>query len=193
VEQQIYERFVQRGGHKGIPIYHGTFEWGIRLEYASNGNIPSYLETHSIDELTRLRWAVQIAQALDFAHHCGVIHGDINGFNVLLDSRLSAKLADFAGSSLDGSPLLVAVTTSHEYPGPSLSIEADIFALGSTLYELMTEARPYAGLSDAEIEKRYKRGEFAETQSLGSVGCVISEMLAGWVSRLWTSCARSGR
>ncbi len=27
VERQIYERFVQRGGHKGMLIYHGAFEW----------------------------------------------------------------------------------------------------------------------------------------------------------------------
>lgn len=55
VEQKIYERFVQRGGHKGILIYHGTFEWGIRLEHASHGNIRSYLEDHPADELKRIR------------------------------------------------------------------------------------------------------------------------------------------
>jgi hypothetical protein len=42
-ERQIYERFVQRDGHKGIFCYHGTFEAGIRLEYASHGNIRAYL------------------------------------------------------------------------------------------------------------------------------------------------------
>ncbi|KAL2015856.1 hypothetical protein VTK56DRAFT_4689 [Thermocarpiscus australiensis] len=173
VEQQIYERFVQRGGHKGILIYYGTFEWGIRLEHASYGNIRSYLENHAADELRRIRWAVQVAEALDFTHQCGVIHGDVNGFNVLLDRRLDAKLADFAGSSLDGSPLLIGVTASHEYPGPLLCTEADIFALGSTLYELMNESRPYAGLSDVAIAQKYKRGEFAETESLGSVGRII--------------------
>ncbi|KAK3366551.1 kinase-like domain-containing protein [Podospora didyma] len=179
VEQQIYERFVQRGGHKGILIYHGTFESGIRLEYASHGNIRSYLENHPADELRRIRWAVQVAQALDFAHQCGVIHGDINGFNVLLDRHLDAKLADFAGSSLDGSPLLIGVTASHEYPGPLLCTEADIFALGSTLYELMNGSRPQAGLSDTAIEQRYKRGEFAETESLGNVGSIITKCWQG--------------
>jgi serine/threonine protein kinase len=117
-ERQIYERFVQRDGHKGILCYHGTFESGIRLEYAPHGNIRAYLENHPVDEKRTLRWAVQVAEALDFVHRCGVIHGDVNGFNVLLDRHLNAKLADFAGSSLDGSPLLIGVTASHEYPGP---------------------------------------------------------------------------
>ena len=179
VEQQIYERFVQRGGYKGILIYHGTFEWGIRLEHASHGNIRSYLENHPADELRRMRWAVQVAEALDFAHQCGVIHGDVNGFNVLLDRRLEAKLADFAGSSLDGSSLLIGVTASHERPGPLLCAEADIFALGSTLYELMNESRPYAGLSDTAIVQRYKGGEFAETEFLGIVGGIIKKCWQG--------------
>ncbi len=127
----------------------------------------------------------QFLEALDFAHQCGVIHGDINGFNVLLDRRLNAKLADFAGSLLDGSPLLIGVTASYEYPGPLLCTEADIFALGSTLYELMNESRPHAGLSDTAIEQRYKRGEFAETESLGIAGSTRPEC------RRWGGSARN--
>jgi serine/threonine protein kinase len=122
-----------------------------------------------------LRWAVQVAEALDFVHRCGVIHGDVNGFNVLLDRHLNAKLADFAGSSLDGSPLLIGVTASHEYPGPLLSAKADIFALGSTLYELMTESRLYAGLSDEMILDCYFKGKFPETESLGTIGGIITK------------------
>lgn len=178
-EQQIYERFVQRDGHKGILIYHGAFESGIRLEYASHGNIRSYIDDNPTDERRKIRWAVQLAEALDFVHQCGVIHGDINGYNVLLDSRLDAKLADFAGSSLDGSPLLVCVTASHEYPGSLLSVEADLFALGSTLYELMAESRPYAGLSDRVIHGRYSKGQFPKTEDLGAMGIVITKCWRG--------------
>jgi serine/threonine protein kinase len=178
-EQQIYERFVQRCGHKGILCYHGTFETGIRLEYASHGNIRSYLDDHPADEARKMRWAVQLAEALEFIHRCGVIHGDVNGFNVLLDTRLDVKLADFAGSSLDGSPLLIGVTASHEYPGPLLSVEADLFALGSTLYELMTESRPYAGLTDEVILEHYSKGGFAKTESLGGMGSIITKCWRG--------------
>ncbi|KAK4039928.1 kinase-like protein [Parachaetomium inaequale] len=147
-EQQIYERFVQRCGHKSILCYHGTFESGIRLEYASHGNIRSYLDDHPADEARRMR-------------------------------RLDVKLADFAGSSLDGSPLLIGVTPSHEYPGPLLSIEADLFALGYTLYEIVNESQPYAGLSDEVILDHYSKGKFPETGSLGSVGSIITKCWRG--------------
>ncbi|KAH6636079.1 kinase-like domain-containing protein [Chaetomium tenue] len=179
IEQHIYERFVQRGGHKAILCYHGPFESGIRLEYAPRGNIRSYLEDHPADGKRRTLWAVQLAEALDFIHKCGVIHGDVNGFNVLLDRNLDVKLADFAGSSLDGSPLLVGVTASHEYPGPLLSVEADIFALDSTLYELLNESRPYAGLTDTVIFDHYSKGKFPDTNSLGSVGSIIRKCWRG--------------
>ncbi|KAK4238593.1 kinase-like domain-containing protein, partial [Achaetomium macrosporum] len=175
IERRIYERFVERGGHKAIPIYHGASEHGIRLGHVHHGNVRSYLDENAADEKTRMRCAVEVAEALDFTHECGVIHGDVQGFNVLVDWRLDAKLADFAGSSFDGSPLLIATYENYEYPGPKLSHKADIFSLGSTIYELMTDSPPYAGLSEKMILSRYSKGEFPDTESLGTVGSLITK------------------
>lgn len=79
---------------------------------------------------------------LDFAHRSRVIHADVTCYNVFLDRNLNVKLADFAGSSVDGSPLLIAVTASHEHPESILSSAGDLFAFGSVLYEIMTENTP---------------------------------------------------
>lgn len=100
--------------------------------------------------------------------------------NVLLDAELNAKLADFGGSSLDGSPLLVGVTASHECPGSTLSIEGDIFALGSTFYEIMTGQSPYATLSDEEIATSYAQSQFPDVSFMGPIGHVI---LNCWLGR----------
>ena len=43
----------------------------------------------------RLRIIAQVADALDYAHHQGVIHRDIKPANVLLTSADQAKLSDF--------------------------------------------------------------------------------------------------
>jgi hypothetical protein len=61
-------------------------------------------------------------------------------------------LADFAGSSLDRCPLLVAVTASYQYPKPAVSILGDIFALSSTFYEIMTRGVPYPKFFNKEIK-----------------------------------------
>jgi serine/threonine protein kinase len=180
-EIDIYERLSQRGGHEGILRYYGTVEKGIRLEYAPNGNLRSFQKRQKdcIDGSRRLKWAAQIAEALDFVHKAGVIHGDLGCHNTFLDEHLNAKLADFAGSSLDGSELLVGVAPSHEYPGPALSTQGDIFAFGAVVYEIMTEEPPYGGLSEVEINSRYRKGEFADTASLGEMGTIIRKCWTG--------------
>ncbi|KAH6637112.1 kinase-like domain-containing protein [Chaetomium tenue] len=185
-ERRVYERFTERGGHPNILRYYGTFERGIRLEHAPRYNISSLIQNpgdgDGKGEATperRLRWAAQVADALGFVHDSSVIHGDVKLANVLLGAELDAKLTDFAGSSIDGSPLLVGVAQSHQYPGELVSTKADIFSLGCLIYELMTGTSPYEGRSDKDIKKWYSRGIFPDVKALGPVGSVIAECWQG--------------
>jgi serine/threonine protein kinase len=184
IEQRIYQRLSEHGGHDGLLHYYGPYESGIRLDFASNGDLRSFLEAcrTDIDIERQLRWSKKIAAVLHFVHSKRVVHGDLRCSNILLDNHFNAKLADFAGSSLDGSSLLVGVTTSHRSPGPALSVQGDIFALGSTLYEIITRASPYHEFSEEEIEARYSRCEFLETKSLGPIGDVILHCWQGQYS-----------
>lgn len=103
-----------------------------------------------------------------------VIHGDLTCHNISLDSNQNAKLFDFGGSSIDGSEPLIGVTESHRWPGnDDKSTQVDLFALGSTLYEIWTGKPPYHGLSDVEITNLFKQSDFPRTQSLGPIGDVI--------------------
>lgn len=179
IEQQIYERLAQRGPHEGILSYYGTFDSGIRIEYAHNHDIQSYIENHHVLRQQVIVWARQVAEAIYFIHQAGVIHGDITCANILLDRNLNAKLADFAGSSLDGKPLLVAIKASHKYPGPPLNIQADLFAFGSALYHMISAHTPFEGFSDEEIDARFSRGEFPDTTSFQDVGVIVNQCWQG--------------
>jgi len=177
VERQIYERFRQHGGHEGLLKYYGTFGPGIRLEYASENGLRHYIQTHEINPKQRLQWAQQITSALAFVHSMNVIHADLTCGNISLDDRLHARLLDFSGSSLDGSEPFVVVTASHKYPGDDLkSIRADLFALGSTLYEILTGKPPYyeLALKEMEITDLFKQAKFPDTKSLGPMGVIVT-------------------
>lgn len=173
-EREIYKRLVERGKHPGTLSYIGEVNGNsIRLEYASNHDMRSYLKQQGVDSGTRLGWMIQIADALAFVHDAGIIHGDLTSTNVFLDDKMNARLADFAGSSIDSSALLIHVTPSHEYPGNLLSPQGDIFALGSVFYEVTTGKRPYAGLDDHIIRSKFQKGDFPDVSSLGGLGHVI--------------------
>ncbi|OCL09056.1 kinase-like protein [Glonium stellatum] len=181
IERAIYERFDERGGNAGLLQYRGRCDAGIRLEFASNYDLRAHLRDHK-DNVTleqQLRWGQEIADTVAFIHSNGVIHGDLQCCNILLDQDLHAKVADFGGSSLDGSALLVTVAHSHRYPGELLSVQADIFALGSTLYEVASGQTPFDGQTDEEIKELFESHQFPNTEHLGLIGHIITNCWEG--------------
>jgi serine/threonine protein kinase len=141
IEKSIYNRFTLQGGHEGLLQYYGPFETGLRLEYARNKGLLSYLQEHkgNIGFEQRFRWCQEVSHTLAFIHSNQVIHGDLKCNNIFLDDALHSKIADFGGSSLDGSELRIMVSASHRPRSGDLnSIEADMFALGSCMYEILT-------------------------------------------------------
>jgi hypothetical protein len=112
----------------------------------------------------RLELFVPICQAVQHAHHKGVVHRDLKPANILvtvLDGRAVPKVIDFgvakatAGKLTDESlnTQLGAVVGTLEYMAPEqagfagedIDTRADIYALGVTLYELLTGLRPLDG------------------------------------------------
>ncbi|KAF2274065.1 kinase-like protein [Westerdykella ornata] len=116
-----------------------------------------------------LRWASQIAEALQHVHSCGVFQVDIGPHNMLLDWAEDVKLSDFAGASVDGSAPYVLPSPHSEHPkmrATQPSIQSEVFALGSALYEMETTQQPYHDKEDEEIEELFGAGEFPDTSAL---------------------------
>ena len=91
----------------------------------------------------------QVAEALDYAHGRGVLHRDIKPSNLLLDLDGHVWITDFGLAKLEAGEDLtqsrdVAGTLRYmapeRYQGRSLR-RGDVYALGATLYELLT-SRP---------------------------------------------------
>jgi serine/threonine protein kinase/Tol biopolymer transport system component len=120
-----------------------------------------------------LRIGIQIADALDRAHRAGIVHRDLKPGNVML-ARSGAKLMDFGlarasiltggNTSLTRSPTMTqpltadgAIVGTFQYMAPEqldgseADARSDIWALGATLYEMVTGRRAFEGKSQASL------------------------------------------
>ena len=88
----------------------------------------------------------QVADALAFAHERGILHRDIKPSNLLLDLKGSVWVTDFGLAKAQDSEALTLsgdVVGTLRYMGPERfrgwsGAESDVYALGATLYELLT-------------------------------------------------------
>lgn len=149
----------------------------VDLEFYPHGTLMSYIQTYkeSISDDLRVRWARQIIEAVVLAHEKAVIHSDLALRQFFVDSGLNARLADFGASGFPGQEALGMENTSHCLPRDGdkpNTFESDLFALGSTLYELAVGEAPYCGLEDALIETLYTQEDFPLVDDV-FCGCII--------------------
>ncbi|KAG1341800.1 lysM domain receptor-like kinase 4 [Cocos nucifera] len=123
-------------------------------EYMENGSLKDWLMDRSRSELLswnqRVQIALDIANGLDYLHNSAeppYVHTGINSSNVLLDSNLRAKIANFSmARSLEGSGFAIARTVegtlgcmAPEYlEGGLVTPKIDVYASGVVMLELIT-------------------------------------------------------
>jgi WD40 repeat protein len=97
----------------------------------------------------------RVSEAIEYAHQHGVIHRDLKPANILLDKNANPRVTDFglakkleADSGLTGSGQIMG-TPSYMPPEQTggkrgeLGPAADVYALGATLYALVTGRPPF--------------------------------------------------
>src|SRR5512140_2989926 len=112
-----------------------------------------------------VRIAREVASALDYAHRQGVVHRDIKPENILLHDG-SALVADFgialaAGSAEDRMTATGISLGTPYYMSPEqalgqsdVDLRCDIYALGATLYEMLTGRPPFTGATAQAVVAR---------------------------------------
>lgn len=161
----------------------------VDIKYYQHGDLANYCQKNTITPELQSRWFQQILEAVVVIHSHGVIHSDLALRQFFLDDDFNLRLGDFNSSQCPGHLALGYEKASHclprDYDLPNTEV-SDIFALGSTLYELVAGEVPYSELGgpksddpdvikaqiqrqhevDHEIELRYKNYIFPDVSGL---------------------------
>ncbi|KAJ6849158.1 putative lysM domain receptor-like kinase 4 [Iris pallida] len=120
-------------------------------EYIENGSLHSWLHdrgrAHKLDWRARLRIALDLAHGLQYIHEHTwprVVHKDIKSSNVLLDSKMRAKVANFGLAKSGCNAVTTHIVGTQGYVAPEYLVDGlvttkmDVFAYGVVLLELVS-------------------------------------------------------
>ena len=139
-----------------------------------------------------LRITADVLRGLVHAHARGIVHRDIKPANILITAEGTAKVADFgiarpekstmtAAGALIGTPNYMS---PEQITGAELTPRADVFALGTVLYEMLTGLKPFAAADITGILHNILRQEprpVTETSPL--VPSVVSEFVSSLLQK----------
>ncbi|EIW84071.1 kinase-like protein [Coniophora puteana RWD-64-598 SS2] len=151
-----------------LPLYglatgigHGGFP-AMVCPWAEQKNLNAYLKSAKGAALTALeRFCIlkDISAGLQYLHSCSIVHGDLNGPNILIDADGRAMLADFGlstvfmefgshnvSSAKSGALRWTAPELIHTSGSGASTLptpQADVYSFGSVMLQVLTGNAPY--------------------------------------------------
>ncbi|KAA6367834.1 MAG: putative CAMK family protein kinase, partial [Streblomastix strix] len=145
----------------------GAYGQIIVMEYYKKGDLQNFIKTLKNKRKLAYEnfvWDViaQLVMSVGFLHSQRVIHRDIKPENVFLSQDLESRLGDFGLSKVLDAQLSYAKSMigTLYYVSPELLQEekfhksGDIWGIGVTIYELLTQHRPFDGRTDDELRRQ---------------------------------------
>jgi serine/threonine-protein kinase len=125
----------------------------MAMELVEGRSIDAIIDAEGrIAVLEALRVARQVLEALEFAHGRQIIHRDVKPSNMMRSTAGHVKLMDFGlAKALTGDlkSSVIAGTPAYMPPeqlvGVGVDSRSDLFAVGATLYEMLTGQLPFQG------------------------------------------------
>ena len=161
-DQDLRERFLREARaagslqHPNIVTIYDFGEVGdqlfIAMQYIEGADLTDIIsQQQQLPLHAKLDIIIDILNGLAYAHRRGVIHRDIKPANIRISSEGRAHIMDFgiarlSESSMTRSGVLIGTPdymSPEQVQGAELTPASDIFAVGTVLYELLTNTKPF--------------------------------------------------
>lgn len=136
----------------------------MTMEYLSGASLQTRLASADDNSCTRQatdRIITSIANALEFAHRSGIVHGDLKPGNVIITAADDVKVIDFGIARFlahhqDGGDVEVLNALTPPYASPEMLEQQvadprdDVYALACIAHELLTGLHPFGRMSSLD-------------------------------------------
>ncbi|HEV2424446.1 MAG TPA: protein kinase [Terriglobia bacterium] len=155
------QRTLAQLNHPGIARLYdaGTLDDGtpwFAMEYVDGIPLADYCRRNQSSTGQRLQLFRAVCEAVQYAHQQAVIHRDLKDSNILVKSEGNPRLLDFgiakqlesfdtpADQTRTGLRLMTpAYAAPEQIRGERVGVQADVYALGVILYELVAGRLPF--------------------------------------------------
>src|SRR2546428_4210707 len=145
-----------------LPVYEYGERDGLAylvMPYISGGTLRDEMKREGAFPFPKVvQYLDQVAAALDAAHARGVIHRGVKPTNILLAPACRLFLTDFGlvgiveqTSGLSASPGTSDYIAPEQVSGEQVDARADLYALGVTLYQMVTGKLPFQGETPIQV------------------------------------------
>lgn len=179
---------------KGYEHGKANNRWYYAMEFVKGKVLIHFIrEKKRLTEREAVEIALQVALALKEIHKHGLVHRDIKPENIIIDESGTAKVMDL-GLVKSSTTEMTALTQSGyamgtlHYMSPEqlkgrkqVDIRCDIYALGATLYHMVTGRQPFEGKTMMEVMNRQLRSELEDPRAIHPE---LSEGLCAVIERM---------
>lgn len=119
------------------------------MEYVSGKTLDKVLAEGGVTIPKALTIAIEMAEALDYAHRQGVVHGDLNPRNIIIADDDRTVIGDFVGRGPEetehqGVMGVPEYVSPEQARGLAATPKSDTYSLGIILYEMLTTHPPFS-------------------------------------------------
>lgn len=164
----------------------------LALEYMGGGTLQERIDREPLSVDQAVGVVRRVLKALVAVHAAGIVHRDVKPDNILLDARGRPKLGDFSMSRHRDHRRITAKGTilgtadfmaPEQLDGAQVDHRADLYALGATLYALVTGKPPYEGRSSLAVLKQHRDAPIPDPGALRPDASRITSVVASLMAK----------